>query len=958
MARQFPLSRTLGVPSPGPAPAEKSPPLEHQPISSDPAPWSLGERRPLQLRGQGSTPGADPHQVAAAGLHGPASPLPHLDQIQASFGHHNVRNTPAHQGPAAAAASKSLGAKAYTTDGQVAFGETADLHTAAHEAAHIVQQRGGVHLKGGLGQPGDSWEQHADKVADRVVRGESAERLLDPYAPPGPLDRGHSGAGVIQRDVKEVPTSYKRYADLEALTLNDMKSYTIKQLDWANSPDLTDPQRDKIWRWMELAQNKTILASCGSLKVGDLEAKVTTEEHVDQLKNYGFALAGDAGTVSLKTLAPDATTALSWGTALGVLEDKVPGSLLHNTVLDEQFRDLVKANEVKGFSDYYETVKPILNAENGEEVVSYLEMKGEGTNYKGYQAALPDVRNIHRFEEAALKQLDTNAKDKSKTKYVNLILHTALDHNGAFHRDPNLTTVITDTRNLALMIEGVDSLSAIQGRIPGIATTWSKGDKIDQVMIAGHGNAQKMELAGSQTRKGSGVKTRQEDLAVGDSDSSDLLAEILKVMDKGTPHHRVVFNACLTNSNAIPMDQITEKDPVKAAKQVRDYIDANPSLATSLNKATGGDIKGIGANASISQVSLMDPKSGELDIQDKDDPRVTAPKLEYVVDGFEPLGVMRAVVESWATDVAACRQAMQSRVVKGTRQWRDPILTRVFQIVVAKYMNDVGTINTFTEWVGRLGEAQHKDECSVPRLSPPAAIQADAEEVIVHMLAAIDYTARGNPYTPLVLYLVMMGWKPAFQVAFLTQLSNVWFNCQTADEFLPGNVINPYLDQLLAVNDAACARGKLLLALLGVARGVNNQTCKDYLVAHGVANAALKAEATQLLQGKVSDQVILVAIGVRAAGGAVVVAPNADVDANVGGGAGTNTSYFIPVQGQTRAAKGDSDKRVKLQPDAAAGDLGMLAKGTRVPLLGHKDPWFAIKFEHKVGYVHKQDMTA
>jgi hypothetical protein len=45
----------------------------------------------------------------------------------------------------------------------------------------VIQQRGGVQLKGGVGQAGDAHEQHADAVADKVTRGESAEALLDGY---------------------------------------------------------------------------------------------------------------------------------------------------------------------------------------------------------------------------------------------------------------------------------------------------------------------------------------------------------------------------------------------------------------------------------------------------------------------------------------------------------------------------------------------------------------------------------------------------------------------------------------------------------------------------------------------------------------------------------------------------------------------------------------------------------
>jgi len=47
------------------------------------------------------------------------------------------------------------------------------------QPAHVVQQRKDVQLKGGIDQPGDGHERHADAVADAVVAGRSAEPLLD-----------------------------------------------------------------------------------------------------------------------------------------------------------------------------------------------------------------------------------------------------------------------------------------------------------------------------------------------------------------------------------------------------------------------------------------------------------------------------------------------------------------------------------------------------------------------------------------------------------------------------------------------------------------------------------------------------------------------------------------------------------------------------------------------------------
>lgn len=118
-------------------------------------------------------------RAASQGLQGPSGPLPHLQTIQKSFGHHDVSKVQAHQDEAARGAAKSLGALAYTAGKDVAFAEEPSLHTAAHEAAHVVQQRAGVQLKGRFGEEGDPYERHADAVAERVVRGESAESLLD-----------------------------------------------------------------------------------------------------------------------------------------------------------------------------------------------------------------------------------------------------------------------------------------------------------------------------------------------------------------------------------------------------------------------------------------------------------------------------------------------------------------------------------------------------------------------------------------------------------------------------------------------------------------------------------------------------------------------------------------------------------------------------------------------------------
>ena len=125
-------------------------------------------------------------RVRSGGASQSGHPLPYLDSIQRSFGHHDVSQVRAHTGSGAAAEARSMGAEAFARGADVTFARPPSLHTAAHEAAHVIQQRAGVDISGGMGRQGDRYERHADEVADRVARGQSSELLLD----------AHPGAGV------------------------------------------------------------------------------------------------------------------------------------------------------------------------------------------------------------------------------------------------------------------------------------------------------------------------------------------------------------------------------------------------------------------------------------------------------------------------------------------------------------------------------------------------------------------------------------------------------------------------------------------------------------------------------------------------------------------------------------------------------------------------------------------
>lgn len=137
---------------------------------------------------------AAPDVVAAEGIASAGGTYPHLDRIQRSFGSHDLSGIQAHIGGKAAEAATALGAEAYARGNAVAFRAEPSAWLAAHEAAHVVQQRRGVHVAGGIdGGATDPHEQHANAVADAVVAGRSAEALL------GSVGGGASSAPSVQR---------------------------------------------------------------------------------------------------------------------------------------------------------------------------------------------------------------------------------------------------------------------------------------------------------------------------------------------------------------------------------------------------------------------------------------------------------------------------------------------------------------------------------------------------------------------------------------------------------------------------------------------------------------------------------------------------------------------------------------------------------------------------------------
>lgn len=150
---------------------------------------------------------SSPKVVAKRAVIGPGAPLPHASLIQRAFGRHDISQIRSYEDAVAHEATTELGAYAFTFGNAVVFGASPSLFIAAHEAAHVVQQRAGRRPAGDLDAAGDELEQHADAVAAAVVAGRSAESLLDR------MPAGSAAGSEVQRKATGQPITATQYVD-------------------------------------------------------------------------------------------------------------------------------------------------------------------------------------------------------------------------------------------------------------------------------------------------------------------------------------------------------------------------------------------------------------------------------------------------------------------------------------------------------------------------------------------------------------------------------------------------------------------------------------------------------------------------------------------------------------------------------------------------------------------------
>lgn len=470
---------------------------------------------------------------------------------------------------------------------------------------------------------------------------------------------------------------------------------------------------------------------------------------------------------------------------------------------------LIDRNLVDSFTDYVLLQQPLLTARNGAEIDGFVQFHQEtGGKVTQYRERLKHVRTPHHFEVAALEQLVVNEADTSKSRPLLIVLHTAEDWNGAFMRSPVLSQVILDRRNNVILIEGARSLDSAGQQLAAAAVRYGQRGRVDQVLISGHGEGRLMELAanGAGARK---LKSERLQLGGKDKATTTLLDIILRTMDASTPNHRILLDSCLVNSSEIPLGTPIASSPEKGAKDLREAFEKNPSLAEYVReraRALGKNIEVFGANGSLDTAMgtrYIDAKSAALALVVPTDPAVTGSKLEYVEHGKESVGVLRALVQSWAQDANACKAAVLRRLsTKPGNDWSANIIAACFRRTLDCW-DDPGHILSLSRSAVPLSALDHGD-CSARRL---------VEEVPVTDRDALFSSLIGTELvrsTPRVALLIDQAWMQtrADRIAPFLSVLGASFTFRTAKPLVD-------VDLAIAAEGALSAGdGSMVLAML------------------------------------------------------------------------------------------------------------------------------------------------
>ena len=786
-----------------------------------------------------------------------------------------------------------------------------------------------------------------------------------PLQPMPALTTATPGLAVqLFEDVTATDVGDRSTANLLDMTLGEFADYAEGQADWHLTPGLDDAQMTDLRTLLAFVLGQSCNRSaCGDMLIADLRALGVDEATLALLAAYSSAQAGEYPTAGVpKTEYPD--EAKEWAEYLAALEGALSGTLLSTIMPDWTFRHLADGDWVQDFIDYTLMCEPTYHARDGSEVVSFMDfLDFDQANPADYHGLLPTVRNYHRFTKRALGKLVTNFADTSKSKPLTLVLHSAFCHNGAFHRSEAITNVITNPENHTLMIEGAESLADITDQIGPLAETYGQGGYIDQVLIAGHGSFQRMQLAGTVVEQEGALQVEDDRLDVSApgedadeeelrnrADSEALLMELLDNMgysDLDAPNRRIVLNACLGDVVDVREFDL-QADPEAIREEMRANLEARPSLRDYIELMAGAsgrpDLEVLGASGLTysSDMELIDAVTGELVHRSRGrDPWFTSPKLEYIEHGTDLKGVLLTAVECFADPGPdALQTAMLYRLDRFEEPSWDIGLIRAVYATFAEDHHEDGSVLSLLTYTAEF----------LDKVKGGESFGAQQVETASHFLPSVSANTFWSAVAALddfegdVRLFGLHCWmfvEPSVASAFLDELSNR--NCSVANQiFMPA--VENLLPDLLPLPPGTPSNGQLVLALVAaLASNTHAQQYLDGLIGSG-DRFPPDLNIEDVLAGQATEAEVLTLLGRTPPPEPAPAPRNANIDLD---GDNTNDFWVDPMVATATVTAESTGARHR--PSRHEDSYARLREGTSVNIIGRHGHWYAIEYPDAPG---------
>jgi hypothetical protein len=928
-----------------------------------------------------------------------------------------------HTGPQAdqvGALAFARGNDIFFAPGQYQPGTERGQELLAHELTHIVQQAtgrtgtsrevGGVRINDdpGLEREADEMGAKAARAEDAASRSllargpgqpelatsgsaqrpEAARARTDEVAP---LEATRATSAVVFRaTVTPVPASrHNKLALLgdgtpanRGLTVSALESYVARQADWFTEPSLTQADRDKVWKVLLLLhEGSHVGVALGSLRVAEVAA--VSPADLTKLRTYASGFDSNVQTIQLNTPVGTMARALQLGQAVIDLAVFVPAPVLRVVIPESGLIFLVDHARITELQTYYRDFTPTLEAPAEWTHVEAVLNEGIAT----YAPLARWVHDLHVFTLPARRRLLVNVGNTTRALPVMLILLSGSDWNTAFLQATNLEASILDPHNLALVVQGPTSLAHATAEVTRIANdygqrttsfdwnSWSfvhAPGRLGQVVIAGHGSDQTVEMATSGTgataqRDHTYVSYNEQQIDSSNPVASGTQALIDTVLQRLDPAAaNIVFAGCLVGSHDIPAGT-NVANPATAAANLRTAIAGSPNLADYVRQrmttlGITGQVQAANASTTFGAFNL--DAAGHARLHLSWDPNISAAKLAYVQTGMEPEGALRAALEIYADPAigpAMTTSHMRTRVtgLAGNTDWWATITRLGYQLALPPAPADVNVgylldlshrISAwfFGGWASMINVQWMAD--NVTAIEAPTVFAG----MLTTTTATQDHLAVGAREA-------WLKHVPGQAGPFMTALTASALTRRTFQPLLARAIVDPQLGTLLGVGGAP-TKGQLLLALtIAVINGATMPApVRNFLraAAGGATTSSFPAPLGlgALLDGA-SELQILRDIGLAPAAAPVVGAPPpATVDGNLDVNQNNTNESHVQVEPH-EATVNVNQLNVRSGPNATASVIDTVNTGDVVRVMGASGTWSLIDHAGRIGFVATRYLT-